>query len=343
MNRDFINTTLSLKKTLRAITDILLAPLPDYKGIREACASLLAFFCDVSGFDINEGENQLHINTDAGLAVSPYAAAFCITDMLRTRGFLQGIKEAIDAKLGENPGRPVMVLYAGTGPFATLVTPLTTVYTPEQLQLVLLDINPISIAHLQKIIRRMDLQPYIIDMVQADALTFLIPGKYKPDIIISETMKPGLQKEPQVSVVANLLSQCNRNTVLIPSLVKVEACLAGNRANNNHELNHLRTLIELDAVNALRIKNNPEDVPVISEGLTIAITERPAPDFTQLILATSIHIFNDHWLRFNETSLTIRHPVMNIATIEHFPVYLLFRYIMTDEPGFRMSVLLENE
>jgi hypothetical protein len=334
LHGNFTNTQQELKKVLRTITGIIISPSLDYKALKDASAALSAFFCEISGFDINERENQQHISTSAGLAVSPYAAAFCITDMLRTSRFLRGIKEAVDAKLNENPGHPVTVLYAGTGPFATLLIPLTTVYDPEQLQLVLIDINPLSIEYLQKIIQQLNIQPYIIDVVQADALSYIISEKHQPDILVSETMKPGLQKEPQVSIVANLLSQCRRNPILIPSLVKVEACFAGNRANNNHELIHLQTLLELDAATALRIKNNPDDEPAISEGVTITITECPPPAFTQLILGTSIQIFNDHWLRFNETSLTIPVPVMEIVAIKKIPVTLLFEYQISNNPGF---------
>lgn len=144
-----------VKERLKEITQLFLAPELNYSVVRNACALLSALFCEVTGFEFDSKENQEHICTHAGLAVSPYAAAFCITDMMRTRGFLLGIKEAIEKKLKENNGKPVIVLYAGTGPFASLLTPLTTVFSPSQLQLVLIDINTISINFLQKLIHQL--------------------------------------------------------------------------------------------------------------------------------------------------------------------------------------------
>jgi predicted RNA methylase len=324
---------------LKEITRLLLATELDYSIVRNACASLAALFCELTGFEFDSKENQEHIYTYAGLAVSPYAAAFCITDMMRTRSFLLGIKEAIDTKLKENNGHPVTVLYAGTGPFASLLTPLTTVFTPSQLQLVLLDINPISINFLQKLIQQLKLQPYIIDVLQTDALKYIIPEQHQPDILVSETMKPGLQKEPQVSIVVNLLPQCNRNPFLIPELIKVEACLVGNRIKYPDAVKCLKSLLELDTETARQIKIFPDDVPVISKGIAITIEEQPMSSFSKLVLYTTVKVFNSHWLHYNETSLTIPHHLMDLAAIKKYPAHLLFKYIMEKEPGFLLSVL----
>jgi hypothetical protein len=102
------------------------------------------------------------------------------------------------------------------------------------------------------------MQDHIVDFVQADAVTYSIPGNQQPGIIVSETMKSGLQTEPQVSIVANLLSQCDQNTILIPELINVDVCLAGDMINYPGSFIRLKTLLELDAKTAVRIKNNPE-------------------------------------------------------------------------------------
>jgi hypothetical protein len=324
-------------ENLKSITGVLLSPQSDYITIRKSCASLSAFFCRISGFEIDSTDNQTHICTDAGMAVSPYAAAYCVIDMMRTRNFLMGIKEAIDTKLKENPGKPVTVLYAGTGPFGTLLIPLTTQYPPAQLQLVMMDINPISIFYLQKIIQHQNLQPYIIDVVQADALTYIIPEKHQPDIIVSETMKPGLQKEPQVSIVANLMPQCRPNTILIPELIKVEVSTDGSINKNLGSLTSLQTLFELNAETAIRIKNNPGDVPVIAKGITINVAA-PAT-YNHPILITTITVFNNHRLLYNESGLTIHYRIKDFPGITEYPARLLFKYQMEHEPGFRVTVI----
>jgi len=258
--------------------------------------------------------------------------------MMRTRNFLQGIKEAIDTKLKENPGRPVTVLYAVTGPFATLLIPLTTIYEPSQLQLVLMDINLISIEHLQKIIQKLNIQSYIINVVQADAISYSIPQKHQPDILVSETMKPGLQKEPQVSIVANLLSQCSPGTILIPEQVKVDVCLAGNVAKKPEAIILLQTLIEFNSRTAKQLKDSPEKVSVLNEGIIIEI-KQVKENYGRLVLTTELKIFNNHCLRFNESSLSMMYVLMNMDDIKRFPASLLFKYKTENEPGFIVKQL----
>ena len=236
-----------------------------------------------------------------------------------------------------NPERPVTILYAGTGPFATLLTPLITIFRPVQLQMILLEINPVSFHYLQKTIQQFGMEDYIVDLLQTDAVTWLIPGNRQPDIIVSETMKPGLQKEPQVSVVANLLSQCTQKPILIPELIKVDVCLVGNLINYSDAITSIKTLLELDAETAVQIKNNPHDIPVLSQGILVTIPELPGSPFTGLILDTSVRVFGQHVLGFNETGITLPLPLMEIAALKKFPARLLFRYHIESEPGFRVT------
>jgi hypothetical protein len=322
---------------LKTVTDTLLSPAMDYSVIRETVLSLKKLFTEAVAFDDMEPTNQPHILTESGLAIGPKSAAFCIIDMMRTRKFILGIRDAIEERLRMNPGRPVTILYAGTGPFATLLTPLITVFRPEQLQMVLLEINPVSFHYLQKTIQQFGMEDYLVDIVQADAVTYSIPGNQQPDIIVSETMKPGLEKEPQVSIVANLLSQCNQNPVLIPEMIKVDVCLVGNLINYPDSIITLKTLLKLDAETAVRIKNNPKDVPVLSPGILVTIPELPDSQYNRLVLDTSIRVFRHHVLGFNESGITLPQPLMDVAALKKYPARLLFKYQLESEPGFRVT------
>lgn len=324
----------SFFQRLKDITSVLLSPELDYTAVRNSCTALYEIFTSVSAFEENAPEMQVHISTASGLAVSPYAAAFCITDMMRTRKFLQGIQEAVYAKLTENPGRPVKIFYAGCGPFATLLTPLTTVFSPAQMQLVLLDINPLSHEYLQKIIRGFALENYILGIEITDALQYTIPAKYKPDILVSETMKPGLAKEPQVSLISHLLPQCDSRTIVIPESITIDACLLGNSVNNPGVIYKLKTLMKFDAALAIQIKQNPRQLDVLTNGVTAIINERPSVMFSRLVLNTQINIYGDHQLDFYDSSLTLPVPVMDIAAIKKYPARLLFHYRIGDNPGF---------
>lgn len=329
----------SFFRRLKDITSVLLSPELDYTAVRNSCTALYEIFSSVSAFKANAPEMQVHISTASGLAVSPYAAAFCITDMMRTKKFLQGIQDAIYTKLSQNPGRPVIVFYAGCGPFATLLTPLTTVFSPAQLQMVLLDINPLSLDYLQKIIHRFSMQEYILGIEMADAVHYTIPEKYKPDILVSETMKPGLEKEPQVSVISQLLSQCGSNTIVIPECITIDACLFGNMINHPCAFQTLKTLLKFDAITALQIKNKPEEVDAFGKGVTVILNNRPAALFSRLVLTTTITIYGGLQLGFKESSLTLPVPVMEIAIINKYPAHFLFQYRISGNPGFTVKEL----
>lgn len=319
---------------LKLITDMLLSPVVDYSNINQAVSSLNKLFTHVVAFDELENANQQDINTNTGKAIAARWAASCVTDMMRTRNFILGIRDAIDERLKLNGNKPVIVFYAGTGPFATLLTPLITVFKPSQLQLILMEINPVSVLHLQKIIHYFGMEDYLIDLVQDDAATYCVPRNQQPDIVVSETMNNALQKEPQVSIVANLLSQCNRKPLLIPELIKVEACLLGNTIENPKDILPIRTLIELDAQMAIDIKNNPENVQVLSHGIIVTISFLPDLRYKQLALCTTINIFRQHSLCYNESGLTIPYILMMTDSFKQYPVSLLFQYHIERNPGF---------
>lgn len=322
---------------LKTITTALLSPAIDYSAIREATLSLKNLFTEAVAFDDTDSSDKENIRTPAGWAIGPRSATLCILDMMRTRKFILGIRDAITERLKMNPNRPVIVLYAGTGPYATLLTPLITVFRPSQLQMVLLEINPVSFHYLKKTIEQCGMEEYIVGLVQADAVTYSIPANQQPDIIVSETMTAGLQTEPHVSIVANLLSQCDQNTLLIPELIKVDVCLAGSMINYPDSFITLKTLLELDAEMAVQIKKNPKEVAALSPGILITIPELPGPQYCRLVLDTSIRVFGDHALGLKESGITLPQPIIDVSAIKKYPAPLLFRYHIESEPGFRVT------
>lgn len=325
--------------TLKELTRVLLSPELDYSAVRNACVSLAELFTSLSGFDAEKKETQQSINGPAGHAISPASAALCIMDMMRTRNFLQGINQAIEDRLKETPGRPVMILYAGTGPFATLLTPLITVFSPGQIQLVLLEINNVSLRYLQRMVEELGMEPYIAAITETDAATYNIPEQLQPDIIVSETMKPGLEKEPQVSIVSHLFSQCNRNPVLVPAMIRVDLLMTGEMLNNPGAKSCVDTLFELDATTAIRINNEPGTVPVMNDGIRVMISDRPDPVYSQLVLGTTIQVYKNHTIGFNESGITIPKNLVNISSLEKFPATLLFQYRTGADPGFRFTII----
>ena len=78
-----------------------------------------------------EGIEQEEVRTPNGLAVSPTMAAMCADDYMRTIMFLRGLHDAVVERLKRISGRPLRVLYAGCGPYATLAVPLMTLFPAE--------------------------------------------------------------------------------------------------------------------------------------------------------------------------------------------------------------------
>jgi len=322
---------------LQSLTATLLSPDLVYNECRETALSLSKLFSEVVDLDEMAPRNQEDILTAYGKAIAPRWAASCIDDFMRTRKFILGIRDAINEKYLQNPGKPVTVLYAGAGPFAALLTPLITIFSPAQLQMILLEINPVSVAYLQKMVKQFSMEDYLIELVETDAATWTIPEHLQPDILVSETMNNALHKEPQVSIVANLLSQCSPGTILIPELVKVDACLLGNTMEDPGDILHLEKLLELDAETAVKIKNHPEEVAAISQGITVTIAELPPERFSIMVLNTTIRVFREHCIGFNESGITIPHRIKTAISWKQIPTRLLFHYRLESNPGFSVT------
>lgn len=321
---------------LKKITAILLADKSSYLEIRNACVSLLDLFYRVSEFDEQETVNLQHMQSSGGQAVSPEAAAVCIRDFMRTRIFMCGLYEAITTKLQSNPGKAVTVLYAGTGPFATLLIPLATLLEPAQLNMLLLDINPASIAYLNKIIRYFNLEPYVLQVVETDAVTYRIPAAWQPDIILSETMMPSLKTEPQVSIVANLAGQCPQ-ALLVPEMIEVSACLYNRNMNEEKRFIHLKTLLVFTKAAALKTAAKQQTGDVVFPVTEVEVQKPAAPGYSRLALLTNIRVFNKHTLNFNDCSLTIPEFVYNMHGIKCWPALFSIQYRVFPLPGFIVS------
>jgi hypothetical protein len=326
---------------LKKITAILLADESSYGDMRQACVNLLQFFYDVSGFDENEHVNNKHVQSAAGQAVSPVAAAVCIRDFMRTRFFMRGLKEAILAKLQANPGKTVTVLYAGTGPFATLLIPMVCFFNETQLNMVLLDINPASITYLNRIISYFKLEPYVLQVVETDAATYRIAASWQPDIILSETMKPSLKKEPQVSIAANLVGQCPQ-AILIPELIEVSAVLYNSKMDDEIQFIHLQTLLVFTKEQAIQMATQQLAGDVVFPVTKLQVQKPVQHNFSRLALLTYIRVFNNEVLGLNQSSLTIPENVYNLHSIKSWPAVFNLQYRIYPLPGFSVSIEEDN-
>lgn len=170
--------------------------------------------------DISRGETR----TSSGLALSPAMAALCTVDFVRTIEFLRGAEAAVRDARSQCAGRPVRVLYAGCGPYATLAVPLMAAFGPDEASFTLLDLHAESIESARCVVDTLGLTRCVERLATEDASAFRVPADGRPDLILVEVMKAGLEAEPQVAVTRHLLAQAP-DAILVPEEVRIELIL----------------------------------------------------------------------------------------------------------------------
>lgn len=162
--------------------------------------------------------------TANGLAVSPTMAAMCCDDVARTVTFIRGAQAAIIEARKRLPQRPVSVLYAGCGPYATLAVPLMSVFAAGDVVFTLLDLHRESIESARAVVESLELGGFVAGFEVADAGAYRVREHQPPDVILLEVMQACLEAEPQVAVTRHLLRQAP-DAILVPQAVRIECTL----------------------------------------------------------------------------------------------------------------------
>ena len=123
---------------------------------------------------------------------------------------------------------PIRVLYAGCGPYATLLLPLLHRFEPSALELTLLDIHQPSLNSVKQLLAHHGLGAHRVCTVRADACRYRHPRSLH--LVIAETMQKALEQEPQFAVTANLAPQLHAGGWFLPERIHVELCLLEQRA-----------------------------------------------------------------------------------------------------------------
>ncbi|MEP0202985.1 MAG: hypothetical protein ABJ084_01460 [Halioglobus sp.] len=159
-----------------------------------------------------------------GVAINPQAAAHCVVDYARSVAFIRGVSAAIKTLQLRFPDTPLEILYAGCGPFATLLLPLLGRFPPGDLSLHLLDVHQRSLDSVSLLIEEFGLGAHNIQLIKADACDYDHPRAMH--LVVAETMQKSLEQEPQFAVTANLAPQLHAEGVFIPQRIEVRLCLA---------------------------------------------------------------------------------------------------------------------
>jgi hypothetical protein len=162
------------------------------------------------------------VSVKGGIALSSSGAADCVDDYLRTIYFIKGIYKALTILTADFPERRINILYAGCGPYATLILPLLPLFSKERINAILLDINAASIASVGQLLKVTGLDEYALQLIETDAITYIKPKDFTIDLAISETMHYALTREPQVAIVKNIVKQLPAHGILIPEEIRID-------------------------------------------------------------------------------------------------------------------------
>ncbi|MBL7703253.1 MAG: hypothetical protein JNM14_13460 [Ferruginibacter sp.] len=321
---------------------ILNAPKNASGELFTACDELYKALLQITGIDVEEEDNRLTQTLNSGNAIGLTWAAMCIKDYKRTKRFMDGIYEATIDKLKTVEGRPVHILYAGTGPFATLVLPLTARFTEEQIKFTLLEVNEPSFNCLQKLTGTLQMEKYISNIQKADATKWELPQSEPVDIFISETMQQGLAKEPQVELCMNIVPQLPTGTVMIPQQITLTPALInpGKRMQKKlgnpdagNDIHLFEPIFTLNKKTTLRYADGR--LPAFPE-TTTNIPAALISSYPLLYLLTDIIIYKKEKLLIDNSQLTL--PLKLAELNRQQPVSVTFQYHLGTRPGMRFSV-----
>lgn len=249
----------------------------------------------------------------SGLAIAPGEAAACLSDHKRSRVLLRALDEAIAHQLANDTTRPIHLLYAGCGPWATLITPLLPRYPSSELVVTLIDIHPEALESAHQLIETIGHGDSLLEMRCADAASEEAIPDAPYQILVSETMQRALVSEPQVAIALNLAPRLTPNGIMVPERIEVAAAIT----NHSEEFIYHRpdpqlrtplgTIFTLDLPTAITMihaqSRSDQAGNRILDGGAIRLPDEIAPG-SVLILTTTITAFGNHTIAEYESQLT---------------------------------------
>ena len=294
--------------------------------------------------------NRESVLTQSGRAISPFEAAHCIKEFTRTKQFIAGLNAAIIDLQKKFPGETIRILYAGTGPFAALVLPLTALYTCQEIQLTLMEVNPTSMDFLRETFTHFNLLDYVDDFILADASQYKLKQKGIHHLLLTETMQNALKNEPQVSIALNLMPQMHPAALMVPECISINLVLMDIRKNFNRKLGH--PIDQYYDFLGCVLDFNIEKISALDSALIPFSRKKefscnnifiPAylPDKV-LNLLTEIQIYQGYRLSLDECSLNLPICIRENPLLANRAHFLSFKYIIADLPGFEWKEGLIN-
>ncbi len=271
----------------------------DYLEMKNAVEDLHQIFAFITSIDAYKLDDA-HIELKTGKAISPTSAAHCLLEFKRTSVFLRGIYQAINDLKVREKGK-IRILYAGCGPYSTLLVPLLSFFSSEEIGITLVDINEVSLNSSRLLIQTLGQDYFIEDYFLADLTAFKLDKAY--DLVISETMQSCLENEPQIHIMRNLIPQMQEGAIFIPEEIRVDFYLSDNNKFMEKILyeNRDRNIIDKKFLSRF-ICVNKENACSNSLSATVNIPNDYGT-YKNLELFTFITVYGDEVLKERECSL----------------------------------------
>ncbi len=258
---------------------LLLDPASSENALTAACAALYDTWRNAApavrlAADVADDGMRL----DSGLALSPRLAAQCLLDAPRTAAFLRGTLAAILEAMRRFPDEPIEVVYAGTGPFATLALPLFGRLDPRRVRFTLIDIDERSTESVRSLIDCFGFGAYVKAIVCADATAYRHDAPVH--VVITETMQRALSREPFVAIVRNLTPQLVAGGLLVPERVSLDLMLLdakGEQARWNGDTAEHVAAISTDRETLVTLPRAPEKWPALFTTIQVFGEEQLLP------------------------------------------------------------------
>jgi predicted RNA methylase len=310
----------------------------DYKTLLDASNAYKELLYDICEENLNDDSTRSDIHFENGKALGTYWAALCLDDLMRTRQFIRGTNNAFKDKLAQQEN--LSVLYAGTGPFATILLPILLRHPQKTVKYTFLEINEISLRLVKKVVAKLELSDYDIEFVQADATTYQLQEN-KPDIIISETMQNGLFKEQQVSIFYNLMEQAKTETVFIPEDISLfvglkQGGIPFEKLTREHFTKQEKVLqiSKENMVSQKDVKGEP-----IFPKQEVYLNSDQMQGFNQLVLITHIQVYKNEVIRLNESGLTTPRYIADTPSNAEDDLSIKTQYVISDEPKLDYNIV----
>lgn len=326
---------MDIPQQLYNIAQVLCKNTIDDQELTQAIKNYEALLQSLVPIELEHRENQEDIQAKGGVAIAPVWVALCIQDLRRTQKFIKGVHQAINTVLAHKvDDTPVEILYAGTGPFATLVLCLLPQYTPQQIQFTLLEINEISFQAVQKVFKQLGFQSFVRHFSQENAVTYQI--QQSPDIIVSETMLRALEREPQVAIMLNLLPQTKPEVIMIPANIRLT--LGASRLDSTTLETKRQTLDTLLEVNVQTIREYQKTQEFPRKSVQVNLSKWQ--NYRELNIDTHIQVFDHCEITFGQSGLTIPKKILDIAQAPMKELIFEFQYQLEPLPELTIKTLV---